>query len=131
MGCDTCFDYIGPNPQTPGNGKCNGDRKGHATNGGDHCTGYKNNGWCHGDGGTQKWVQSVCPRTCGVCKSAASALADFDSFAINLDENGNYKKPCCGTYLQCCSSVRGDKLQRCKAKRLKNQVSKVCKTAIE
>merc|ERR1712166_862018 len=203
--CDTCFDYIGPNPQTPGNGKCNGDRKGHATNGGNHCTGYKNNGWCHGDGGTQKWVQSVCkrmcnrcqpkkfkacaicdpchdtvgpdantpgdakcygdrkghatnagnhctgyknngwchhgdaqkwvrsvcPRTCGVCKSAASALADFDSFAINLDENGNYKKPCCGTYSQCCSSVRGDKLQQCKAKRLKNQVSKVCKTAIE
>ena len=103
--CDPCRDYIGPDANTPGDGKCFGDRKGHATNGGNHCTGYKNNGWCHGDGGTQKWVRSVCPRTCGLCKSAASASADFDSLAVNLDENGNYEKPCCGDYSQCCSGI--------------------------
>jgi hypothetical protein len=103
--CDPCRDYIGPDANTPGDGKCFGDRKGHATNGGNHCTGYKNNGWCHGDGGTQKWVRSVCPRTCGLCKSAASASANFDSLAVNLDENGNYEKPCCGDYSQCCSGI--------------------------
>ena len=103
--CDTCRDYVGPDPHTPGDAKCHGDRKGHKTNGGNNCGGYKANGWCHGDGDTQKWVQGACQRTCGLCKSAASASADFDKLAVNLDENGNYEKPCCGQYSQCCSDI--------------------------
>merc|ERR1712166_1215279 len=88
--CDTCFDFVGPEkpvsgPQIPGNGKCDGNLKGHRVNGYQNCDTYKRDKNCK-----KPWFKDVCKKTCNHCqpkKFKACAICDPCHDSVGPDAN--------------------------------------------